>query len=66
MACNGIQPILVCNECICEELTPRVAIEKELATAIFKTGGILESNFVTGNLTRVNWTRSSRTDKGVS
>ncbi|PRQ34723.1 putative pseudouridylate synthase, tRNA pseudouridine(38-40) synthase [Rosa chinensis] len=38
-------------------------IEKELETAIFKAGGIRESNF--GNLNKIAWARSSRTDKGV-
>lgn len=41
-----------------------VAIEGELETAIFKVGGIRESNY--GNLYKVGWARSSRTDKGVS
>lgn len=39
------------------------AIEEELERAIFNAGGILESNF--GNLAKISWTRSSRTDKGV-
>ncbi|XP_028753348.1 putative tRNA pseudouridine synthase [Neltuma alba] len=38
-------------------------IEKELETAIFKAGGILDSNY--GDLYKVAWGRSSRTDKGV-
>ncbi|XP_078160468.1 pseudouridine synthase family protein [Carex rostrata] len=38
-------------------------IEGVLETAIFKAGGILGTNF--GDLHRVGWTRSSRTDKGV-
>ncbi|XP_020210633.1 putative tRNA pseudouridine synthase isoform X2 [Cajanus cajan] len=38
-------------------------IEKELETAIFKAGGIRESNF--GDLQKIRWARSSRTDKGV-
>ncbi|KAL2317397.1 hypothetical protein Fmac_031273 [Flemingia macrophylla] len=38
-------------------------IEKELETAIFKAGGIRESNF--GDLQKIRWGRSSRTDKGV-
>ncbi|RZC26374.1 putative tRNA pseudouridine synthase isoform X1 [Glycine soja] len=38
-------------------------IEKELETAIFKAGGIRESNF--GDLQKIGWARSSRTDKGV-
>lgn len=38
-------------------------IEKELETAIFKAGGIRDSNF--GNLNKIAWARSSRTDKGV-
>lgn len=42
----------------------RVAIEGELETAIFKAGGILDSNY--GDLQKVGWARSSRTDKGVS
>lgn len=38
-------------------------IEEELELAIFKAGGMIESNF--GNLSKISWTRSSRTDKGV-
>lgn len=38
-------------------------IEKELETAIFKAGGIRDSNY--GDLCKVAWGRSSRTDKGV-
>ncbi|KAL5582896.1 hypothetical protein UlMin_015338 [Ulmus minor] len=38
-------------------------IEKELETAIFEAGGIRESNF--GDLQKIAWARSSRTDKGV-
>ncbi|KAI4316014.1 hypothetical protein L6164_024033 [Bauhinia variegata] len=38
-------------------------IERELETAIFKVGGILDSNL--GNLDKIKWGRSSRTDKGV-
>eukprot|EP00026_Physarum_polycephalum_P000491 Phypoly_transcript_00492.p1 GENE.Phypoly_transcript_00492~~Phypoly_transcript_00492.p1 ORF type:complete len:1513 (+),score=402.57 Phypoly_transcript_00492:101-4639(+) len=38
-------------------------IEKDLEEAIFKMGGILETNH--GNLDRVQWARGSRTDKGV-
>ncbi|KAK4752943.1 hypothetical protein SAY87_021741 [Trapa incisa] len=38
-------------------------IEEELENAIYKAGGILESNF--GNLNKIAWARSSRTDKGV-
>ncbi|CAJ1970744.1 unnamed protein product [Sphenostylis stenocarpa] len=37
--------------------------EKELETAVFKAGGICESNF--GDLQKIRWSRSSRTDKGV-
>lgn len=40
-----------------------VAIEAELESAIYKAGGILDSNF--GHLHKVGWARSSRTDKGV-
>ena len=40
-----------------------VAIEKELETAIFMAGGMRDSNF--GDLNKVKWGRSSRTDKGV-
>ena len=40
-----------------------IAIEQELETAIFKAGGILESNL--GSLEKIKWMRSSRTDKGV-
>ncbi|KAH9668215.1 putative tRNA pseudouridine synthase [Citrus sinensis] len=39
------------------------AIEGELETAVFKAGGIRESNY--GNLQKIAWARSSRTDKGV-
>lgn len=38
-------------------------IEGELERAIYKAGGIRDSNF--GNLQKINWSRSSRTDKGV-
>ncbi|KDP45731.1 hypothetical protein JCGZ_17338 [Jatropha curcas] len=38
-------------------------IEEELERAIFKAGGILDSNY--GNLHKIAWARSSRTDKGV-
>ncbi|CAJ1970743.1 unnamed protein product [Sphenostylis stenocarpa] len=38
-------------------------IEKELETAIFTAGGMRDSNF--GDLNKVKWGRSSRTDKGV-
>ncbi|KAJ8759693.1 hypothetical protein K2173_009794 [Erythroxylum novogranatense] len=38
-------------------------IEGELEQAIFKAGGIQESNY--GNLHKIGWARSSRTDKGV-
>ncbi|KRG88463.1 hypothetical protein GLYMA_U039500v4 [Glycine max] len=38
-------------------------IEKELETAIFMAGGMRDSNF--GDLNKVKWGRSSRTDKGV-
>ncbi|XP_031377229.1 putative tRNA pseudouridine synthase isoform X2 [Punica granatum] len=38
-------------------------IEEELENAIYNAGGILESNF--GNLNKIAWGRSSRTDKGV-
>lgn len=38
-------------------------IEGELEKAIFKAGGIRDSNF--GNLYKIGWARSSRTDKGV-
>ena len=40
------------------------AIEEELEHAIFKAGGIIESNF--RHLAKISWTRSSRTDKGVN
>ncbi|MFQ6624907.1 hypothetical protein Gotur_003673 [Gossypium turneri] len=39
------------------------AIENELETAIFKAGGIRDSNY--GDLHKIAWARSSRTDKGV-
>lgn len=41
-----------------------VAIEGELENAIYKAGGIKDSNF--GDLNKIGWARSSRTDKGVS
>jgi tRNA pseudouridine38-40 synthase len=40
-----------------------VAVEKELESAISKAGGILDSNL--GDLEKIGWARSSRTDKGV-
>ncbi|THF96749.1 hypothetical protein TEA_029817 [Camellia sinensis var. sinensis] len=39
------------------------AIEEELENALFKAGGIRDSNF--GDLNKIGWARSSRTDKGV-
>ncbi|XP_038894775.1 putative tRNA pseudouridine synthase isoform X2 [Benincasa hispida] len=41
----------------------RTSIEQELEAAIYKAGGIRESNY--GNLNKISWARSSRTDKGV-
>jgi tRNA pseudouridine38-40 synthase len=38
-------------------------IEKALEEAIYKNGNILDSNY--GDIKRVKWVRSSRTDKGV-
>lgn len=38
-------------------------IEGELESAIFKAGGIRDTNY--GNLHKIGWARSSRTDKGV-
>ncbi|EPS72857.1 hypothetical protein M569_01902, partial [Genlisea aurea] len=38
-------------------------IEGELEKAIYKAGGIRESNY--GDLNKIGWGRSSRTDKGV-
>ncbi|KAL7081940.1 hypothetical protein ACP275_14G069700 [Erythranthe tilingii] len=38
-------------------------IEGELENAIYKAGGIRDSNF--GDLNKIGWARSSRTDKGV-
>ncbi|KAL7582449.1 hypothetical protein Lser_V15G42131 [Lactuca serriola] len=38
-------------------------VEKELETAIYKAGGIRDSNL--GDLQKIAWARSSRTDKGV-
>ncbi|KAK4836910.1 hypothetical protein QYF36_001265 [Acer negundo] len=38
-------------------------IEGELEAAIYKAGGIRDSNY--GNLNKIAWARSSRTDKGV-
>lgn len=42
---------------------PAMTIEGELERAIFKAGGMLESNY--GDLHKIGWRRSSRTDKGV-
>ncbi|KAG1338987.1 putative tRNA pseudouridine synthase [Cocos nucifera] len=39
-------------------------IEAELESAIFKAGGIRDSNY--GNLHKIGWARSSRTDKGIN
>ncbi|KAB5530215.1 hypothetical protein DKX38_020296 [Salix brachista] len=39
------------------------AIEGELERAIYEAGGIRQSNY--GNLNKISWARSSRTDKGV-
>lgn len=44
-----------------EHLLP--TIEGELESAIYKAGGIRDSNF--GNLQKIGWAKSSRTDKGV-
>ncbi|XP_057548544.1 putative tRNA pseudouridine synthase [Amaranthus tricolor] len=38
-------------------------IEEALEIALYKAGGIRDSNF--GNLNKIAWARSSRTDKGV-
>ena len=38
-------------------------VEGVLETAVFRAGGILESNM--GALGKIGWSRSSRTDKGV-
>ncbi|CAM6128851.1 unnamed protein product [Calypogeia fissa] len=38
-------------------------IEYQLERAIYKAGGILETNY--GHLDKLSWSRSSRTDKGV-
>ncbi|KAF9599479.1 hypothetical protein IFM89_038573 [Coptis chinensis] len=43
--------------------TSFTTVEAELEKAIFKAGGIRESNY--GNLHKIGWARSSRTDKGV-
>ncbi|CAN6289513.1 unnamed protein product [Urochloa humidicola] len=45
------------------ELSVDSTIESVLESAIFKAGGILESNY--GKLQKIGWERSSRTDKGV-
>ncbi|XP_068641185.1 putative tRNA pseudouridine synthase [Aristolochia californica] len=45
------------------DLSSTSTIEAELETAIFKAGGIRDSNY--GNLHKIGWARSSRTDKGV-
>jgi tRNA U38,U39,U40 pseudouridine synthase TruA len=42
----------------------RAVVETHLEEAIFKAGGMKESNF--GDFKKVGWNRSSRTDKGVS
>ncbi|XP_037420858.1 putative tRNA pseudouridine synthase isoform X2 [Triticum dicoccoides] len=44
------------------DLSADSTIESVLESAIFKAGGILESNY--GKLQKVGWERSSRTDKG--
>lgn len=72
LACRGAQSILNflhdwggLNEVpIKAPLCRFVAIEGELEKAIFKAGGIRDSNF--GDLSKIGWARSSRTDKGVS
>lgn len=46
-----------------QELGVDSTIESVLESAIFKSGGILESNY--GKLQKIGWERSSRTDKGV-
>ncbi|KAG9402900.1 hypothetical protein AC1031_006446 [Aphanomyces cochlioides] len=38
-------------------------IEHEVRSALFKVGCILESNY--GDMSKIGWSRSSRTDKGV-
>lgn len=44
-------------------INPLPTIEGELEKAIYKAGGIRDTNF--GNLNKIGWARSSRTDKGV-
>jgi len=41
-------------------------VDDELEDAAFKAGGILLSNYRSRALSRLKWSRSSRTDKGVS
>ncbi|XP_022964935.1 putative tRNA pseudouridine synthase [Cucurbita moschata] len=45
------------------EQSSHPTIEQELEAAIYKAGGIRESNY--GDLNKISWARSSRTDKGV-
>ena len=42
---------------------PGGTVEDVLQQAIYDAGAILPSNY--GNLHKIGWTRSSRTDKGV-
>ncbi|CAH1447012.1 unnamed protein product [Lactuca virosa] len=46
-----------------ERSASSLSVEKELETAIYKAGGIRDSNL--GDLQKIAWARSSRTDKGV-
>ena len=50
-----------CKTIFLGDSTP--TIELELQNALFKVGCIQESNF--GDLSKIHWSRSSRTDKGV-
>ena len=42
---------------------PGGTVEDVLQQAMYQAGAILPSNY--GNLSKIGWTRSSRTDKGV-
>lgn len=46
-----------------QQTAPNETIEDELESALFSAGGILPSNM--GDLSKLKWSRSSRTDKSV-
>lgn len=51
------------NQAVQLSSAPEVTVEDALEEAIFRAGGILPSN--RGQLSKVGWSRSSRTDKSV-